>query len=303
MAPIRNKSRSAFRVTAGLAGALLWLNAAAMDPIANWELLLDISDPELQMQWGNWYENAQGAQAVADRYDRAVQLYCAAAHQGHLPAQMRLGWMYANGAGVERNPALAGAWLRLVAAEGNEDARRFLALLNYPPRVKPSCVPPQVVAPHIGAPREKSPERKRIEEWVQRFAPDYGLDPRLVLAVIETESSFNANARSHANAHGLMQLIPETALRFGVKDVYNPVQNINGGMAYLRWLLDYFRGNLKYALAGYNAGENAVSKYQGVPPYRETRNYVNKVIGLYGRSTHAPVAQNLAGSNDPGRRP
>jgi soluble lytic murein transglycosylase-like protein len=276
-----------------LAATLGPLQAETLDPIANWELLLDISDPELQTEWGFWYENARGLEG---NYERAVKLYCAAARQGHSPAQMRLGWMYANGVGVERNTTLAGAWLRLVAAQGDMQARRFLALLNYPPRVKPSCLPPEEVIADFGAPREKSPERKRIEEWVQRFAPQYQLDPRLVIAVVQTESSFNANARSHANAHGLMQLIPETAQRFGVKDVYDPVQNLHGGMAYLRWLLEYFRGNLRYALAGYNAGEAAVAQYQGIPPYKETRDYVSKVIRAYGQTTHTPIAQSYVGS-------
>ena len=91
-----------------------------------------------------------------------------------------------------------------------------------------------------------------------------------------------------------MQLIPQTAKRFGVRDIHNPVQNLHGGMAYLRWLLAYFKGNLEYALAGYNAGEGAVKRYRGIPPYRETKDYVRKVIRTYGRRTHPEIAMKFS---------
>jgi soluble lytic murein transglycosylase-like protein len=93
-----------------------------------------------------------------------------------------------------------------------------------------------------------------------------------------------------------MQLIPDTATRFGVKDITHPIQNLHGGMAYMRWLLAYFQGDLQLALAGYNAGEGAVERYRGIPPFSETRNYVRKVIRSYGKSTHPPVEQVVAPS-------
>ena len=111
----------------------------------------------------------------------------------------------------------------------------------------------------------------------------------MVLAVIQTESNFNPGARSPANALGLMQLIPATAARFGVRDRANPVQNLRGGMAYLRWLLSFFEGELSLALAGYNAGEGSVVKYLGIPPYPETQAYVQKVLRIYGSKVHPPV--------------
>jgi len=135
-----------------------------------------------------------------------------------------------------------------------------------------------------------SPERTRIMSLVNRMAPDYGLQPELVLAVIEAESGFNSQARSAKNAQGLMQLIPETAERFGVIDPYDPVQNLRGGMAYLRWLLAYFQGDVRLTLAGYNAGEGAVVRYSGVPPYAETQAYVEKITRAYGQLAHPPVA-------------
>ena len=95
---------------------------------------------------------------------------------------------------------------------------------------------------------------------------------------------------------GLMQLIPSTAARFGVRDVTHPVQNLHGGMAYLRWLLAFFRGELPLALAGYNAGEGAVEKYRGIPPYPETQTYVRKVMRAYGSSKHPRVDPAFDGS-------
>jgi soluble lytic murein transglycosylase-like protein len=116
---------------------------------------------------------------------------------------------------------------------------------------------------------------------VTDMAPQYNLDPRLVLSVMAVESAFFPHAVSPKGARGLMQLMPDTAARFGVKDPFDPHQNIKGGMKYLRWLLDYFSGNVRLALAGYNAGENAVERHGGIPPYAETESYVRKVLTLY----------------------
>jgi soluble lytic murein transglycosylase-like protein len=123
----------------------------------------------------------------------------------------------------------------------------------------------------------------------------YGVDPELIRLVIGQESRFKPNARSHKNAQGLMQLIPETAQRFGIKNPYDPQQNINGGTRYLRWLLNRFDDDVKLALAGYNAGENAVTRYGNkVPPYRETRQYVKKIAAAYGSAYHTVPAQQQA---------
>ena len=117
---------------------------------------------------------------------------------------------------------------------------------------------------------------------VQEISRRYGVDMDLVNAVIRVESNFRPQAVSPKGCLGLMQLHPDTARRFGVRDVFDPVQNIEGGVRYLDFLLDYFQGDLELALAGYNAGENAVTRYGGVPPYPETIDYVNKVTSLYG---------------------
>jgi soluble lytic murein transglycosylase-like protein len=116
-----------------------------------------------------------------------------------------------------------------------------------------------------------------IHESAQR----YNLDADLVKAVIQVESSFNPRAVSSKGCMGLMQLHPDTAKRFGVRDAFDPAQNIQGGVQYLRFLTDHFNGKLPLVLAAYNAGENAVKRYDGIPPYRETQQYVRKVTTLY----------------------
>ncbi|WP_407275531.1 lytic transglycosylase domain-containing protein [Halothiobacillus sp. DCM-1] len=118
------------------------------------------------------------------------------------------------------------------------------------------------------------------DDEINYYARQYGVDPTLVRAVMHAESAFNPNAVSSAGAGGLMQLMPQTAARFGVADRFNPQQNIAGGVAYLAFLLDLFHGDRRLAVAAYNAGEGAVQKYDGVPPYDETQNYVVRVLGL-----------------------
>ena len=117
-----------------------------------------------------------------------------------------------------------------------------------------------------------------IEEYIGQVAFQYQLDPQLVVAMIEVESAWNSKARSSKGALGLMQLMPKTAERFRVRDPMDPRENVEGGVRYLRLLLDQFDQNLTFALAAYNAGETVVAKGGGIPPYEETRNYVDRVI-------------------------
>jgi len=119
---------------------------------------------------------------------------------------------------------------------------------------------------------------RQFDAEIGLAARDYGLSQSLLLAVISVESAGKTQAISHKGAQGLMQLIPATAKRFGVSDVFDARQNIRGGAAYLDWLLKQFGEDVLLALAGYNAGEGAVQQYKGVPPYTETRDYVVKVI-------------------------
>jgi soluble lytic murein transglycosylase-like protein len=117
------------------------------------------------------------------------------------------------------------------------------------------------------------------------LANRYGLDENLVKAIVSVESNYNPLAISPKGCKGLMQLHPDTAQRFGVRDIFDPAENIEGGIKYLRFLINYFNQDLQLVLAAYNAGENAVSRYGGIPPYRETRDYVKKVWALYDRSS------------------
>ena len=126
---------------------------------------------------------------------------------------------------------------------------------------------------------------------VAAAAREYGVDEAVVRAVIHAESAFNPKARSHVGAQGLMQLMPATAERFGVSNAYDASQNIRGGVKYLAWLLKRFDGNLTLAAAGYNAGEGAVDKYDGVPPYKETQRYVQRVGVLAERYRGALAAR------------
>jgi len=119
-----------------------------------------------------------------------------------------------------------------------------------------------------------------------------GVDPRFIHAVIWQESKYNPTARSHAGAQGLMQLMPAAAERFGCEDRNDPESNIKAGTKYLRWLLKRFDGNVELALAGYNAGEGSVDKYNGIPPYNETRNYVKIISKRYGKTYHPVVTVN-----------
>src|SRR5215472_3903910 len=126
-------------------------------------------------------------------------------------------------------------------------------------------------------------DRDGVEKMIREAAERHRMDPALVRAVIETESNWNPKAFSHKGAGGLMQLIPTTAQRYGAYDVFDPQQNIDAGVKYLRTLLERYNGNLDLALAAYNAGEGAVDRAHGVPSFRETRDYVQKVQNAYFR--------------------
>jgi soluble lytic murein transglycosylase-like protein len=129
----------------------------------------------------------------------------------------------------------------------------------------------------------------KIDEFIVAAATRYGIEPLLLFSVMSQESAFKSQAISPKGARGLMQLMPATAARFGVKDIFDPEQNIHAGARYLRFLLDLFDGDISLALAGYNAGEGAVEKSGNqVPDYKETKNYVKKITVAYGK-THHPV--------------
>ena len=128
-----------------------------------------------------------------------------------------------------------------------------------------------------------------IDEIVETFSSKYNIDGDFIKAIIKQESGFNPNATSKKGAMGLMQLMPATAKSLGVVNAYNPWENVEGGVKYLKGLLDRFNNDEKLALAAYNAGPNAVKKYGGVPPYKETQNYVNSIMSAYDKIKEAKL--------------
>jgi soluble lytic murein transglycosylase-like protein len=155
------------------------------------------------------------------------------------------------------------------------------ASMNASGAVSPLNGPTDVAVQIMPRTARQSVSRVELERAVLRAARKHQLHPALLLAVMKAESSFNPVVVSRAGAVGLMQLIPETAMRHGVQNLYDTDENIAGGAKHLRYLLDRFHGNTRLALAAYNAGERKVDRYGNIPPYKETRLYVKKVLGYY----------------------
>ena len=240
------------------------------------------------------YEHGEG---VSKDPQRAAALYCDGARFGDAEAQFELGWMHANGRGVERNDAVAAYFFRMAAEVGHEQARKMLRFVGSASTSVPDCLRPKVLDFALEDIDDmKSPAQQKVLGLVRKLAPEYGVSPRLVVAIIRAESNFQVGAVSGKNAQGLMQLIPETSQRFNVKKPFDPEQNIRGGMSYLRWLLAYFEGDVVLVAAAYNAGEGAVNRYRGVPPYSETREYVKRIMALFKSDKHPFDAEVVAPS-------
>ncbi|HEX8162936.1 MAG TPA: lytic transglycosylase domain-containing protein [Pyrinomonadaceae bacterium] len=131
----------------------------------------------------------------------------------------------------------------------------------------------------------------KVDSYIVDAGRRHGVDPVLLYATMHQESSFKPRAMSNKGARGLMQLMPATAARFGVRNIWDPQQNIDGGARYMKFLLDRFGGDVRLALAGYNAGEGAVDKYSGVPPYKETRDYVRRIGERYQLMRNPEIAR------------
>jgi soluble lytic murein transglycosylase-like protein len=176
----------------------------------------------------------------------------------------------------------------MAAQQGDALAERMLRQVGAPAEKKPACLTDPELSDTEGHDivARAAPEHRKVMDLVQKLAPEYGVYPRLAMAIIRAESNFNPGAISPKNAQGLMQLIPETAERFNVKKPFDPEQNIRGGLSYLRWLLAYFQGNIPLVAAAYNAGEGAVNRYAGIPPYAETRGYVKRIREIFKRDDH-----------------
>lgn len=233
---------------------------------------------------------AETTPAVSRNGPETVARLCVQSRLGRADAQFELAWIYAHSQEGLRRHDWAAYLLRAAAAKGHAAAQRTLQAVDWPAPVTPDCLLAlgTVSKPLAGHKANELPPRvdveapPRIEYLVRLLAPRYRVPPRLALAIIDVESRFDPNAVSPKNAKGLMQLIPETAERFGVRNPFDARQNIEGGLAYLRWLTAYFEGNTMLVAAAYNAGEGAVERHGGVPPFPETREYVRKVIDRTG---------------------
>ena len=248
------------------------------------------------------------------RLREAADSYCQAARLGHVDAQYRLGRLYADSPdAAQRVQGLTA--LGLAAQRGHLAAQQVLEQLfrqgdgrplpqgdppdcqltgeaaalaahDPPPPAPELAVPPEVVERYVLALPE---DKRRHARLIQLLAPRFSVDPRFALAIARAESNFDAQAVSPKGAQGLMQLIPDTAERFGVRNIRDPEQNVRGGLAYLKWLLARFDGNVVLASAAYNAGEKAVERYNGIPPFSETQDYVKRILRFYRSSVHQPL--------------
>ena len=249
-----------------------------------WAIQID-PEPERIRKMALVYEHGRG---IKQDLKQAYRLYCKAALLGDAISAYNIGFMYFNGRGLPRHHGMAVYWYRKAALAGDAFSQAMLARFrDIASAEDTACQPePPAKATGLNSAEVQNPNREIVAGWVNQIAPAYSIDPALVMAVIQAESAYNPGAHSPKNAQGLMQLIPATAQRFGVKDPWNPLENIKGGIAYLNWLLRHFSGNVEKTVAAYNAGEGAVDRHQGVPPFQETQAYVKKILAHYPKTTH-----------------
>ena len=220
----------------------------------------------------------------------AVALYCDAGTMGSPEGFFRVGRVLASAPRPLRNQALANAYLALAARLGHHEALRL-----YDSRVTSAIIGDECGVYGSGADGTRfdldgylagqSAAKQRIALLIRNAARQHQVDPRLALAIAIAESNLDAAAVSPRNAQGVMQLIPATQERFGVTRPFDPEHNVRGALAYLRWLDQRFAGNWRLIAAAYNAGEGAVERYSGVPPFAETQQYVRRVLHFSGFTT------------------
>jgi len=221
------------------------------------------------------------AAATPRNSPQAVAETCRMARRGDAESQYQLAWIFAHSRGEERRDDWAAYLFFAASSQGHKDAKQMLQSVSWPAAEVPECFTRSTAVATVPASVTMAAPAD-IERLVRRLAPQYQVPPQLALAIIAVESNFDVAALSPKNAQGLMQLIPQTAKRFGVRNAFDAQQNIRGGMAYLRWLLAYFEGNVALVAAAYNAGEGAVDRHRGVPPFDETREYVRRVVARVG---------------------
>ncbi|WP_421192611.1 lytic transglycosylase domain-containing protein [Aeromonas jandaei] len=225
---------------------------------------------------------------------KAIALYCVAASTGNPEGYFRIGRLLATGPASVRSAKMANSYLAMAMRLGNQQASRY-----YNPRVGNAPMGDQCgvgmrggQGSYFALPNtpfnveaylaRQSPGKQKLATMLRHAAKRHQVDVRLVLAIAIAESNLESRAVSAKNAQGVMQLIPETQQRFGVTQPFDPAQNIKGGVSYLKWLDRRFDGDWVLISAAYNAGEKAVERYGGIPPYDETREYVKRVLYFAG---------------------
>ncbi|WP_033137721.1 lytic transglycosylase domain-containing protein [Aeromonas finlandensis] len=225
---------------------------------------------------------------------RAIALYCVAASTGNPEGYFRIGRLLATGPASVRSARMANSYLAMAMRLGNQQAARY-----YNARVGNAPMGDQCgigarggQGSYFALPStpfnleaylaRQAPGKQKLATMLRHAAKRHQVDVRLVLAIAIAESNLESGAVSPKNAQGVMQLIPETQQRFGVTRPFDPAQNIKGGVSYLKWLDRRFDGNWVLISAAYNAGEKAVERYGGIPPYDETREYVKRVLYFAG---------------------
>ena len=225
---------------------------------------------------------------------KAIALYCVAASTGNPEGYFRIGRLLATGPASVRSAKMANSYLAMAMRLGNQQASRY-----YNPRVGNAPMGDQCGVGMRGGQgsyfalpstpfnveaylARQPPGKQKLATMLRHAAKRHQVDVRLVLAIAIAESNLESRAVSAKNAQGVMQLIPETQQRFGVTQPFDPAQNIKGGVSYLKWLDRRFDGDWVLISAAYNAGEKAVERYGGIPPYDETREYVKRVLYFAG---------------------
>ncbi|MBE0436449.1 MAG: transglycosylase SLT domain-containing protein [Methylomicrobium sp.] len=261
------------------------------------ETILELEMPATRQLMERAFRLTRAGRNRNDYWQAAVN-FCKAARLGSIEAQYQLGMLYASGTGVRSHRDYAAALFATAGQQGHQLAQAMLDSMPLKKLQLPGCMLSDKHLPAKSGYRSHSfsfakdididklikklpPQKTWIIDLVYTMAPWYQIDPRLALSIISIESNFNPNAVSPKNAMGLMQLIPATAERFNVQDAFDAAQNIKAGLRYLRWLLKRYDGDVALAAAGYNAGEGAVDRHKGIPPYPETQAYVARVLNLY----------------------
>lgn len=257
------------------------------EPLENLKHLAQSGDIASQVKLAIAYEHGEN---ILKDEQKAIQWYCKAALKNSTDAQVNLAWMLMNARGVKKDEAQAAYWFKKAAHSGDTYAQKMLPrLVQDIPEKQTLCIQPPKA---YWQTKQCSIPCQKVVTIVKHLANKYKIDSQLVLAIIQQESKFDAKAQSHKGAMGLMQLRSATAKRFAITDIWDTKQNITAGIRYLLWLLKHYQGDVSLALAGYNAGEQTVDRYKGIPPYKETQNYVSRIMTFYGKTYH-PIPSSI----------